>query len=77
MKAQEIEPGDVLTDERGRVIYTVVRQVPEHWREGIAVLVRYEVDGGTDVRTFDPDQDVPLTRVRPITPSTEQARSEA
>lgn len=34
------------------------RQVPEH----IAAHVRYEVDGGSDVRTWLPTDDVPLRR---------------
>jgi hypothetical protein len=64
MRADTIAPGDLLLDPAtGAVIYTVVRPLTDHWREGIAVLVRYEVDGGTDVRCFDPDQDVPLVRL--------------
>lgn len=70
MRADTIEPGDVLIDPAtGATIYTVVRPLYDHWREGLAVLVRYEVDGGTDVRCFDPEQDVPLSRVRPTRPS--------
>jgi hypothetical protein len=70
MRADTIAPGDVLTDPAtGAVIYTVVRPLTDHWREGLAVLVRYEVDGGTDVRCFDPEQDVPLTRPSEQPPS--------
>lgn len=78
MRADTIAPGDVLTDPAtGSLVYTVLDVLaPDHPTHRLAtdephvtILVRYAVDGGTDTRVFDPEQDVPLTRVRPINPS--------
>lgn len=75
MRADTIEPGDMLADRDGALIYTVVdvlapEYLPYHvatpsTQPHVVILVRYEVDGGTDTRTFAPEQDVPLTRPEP------------
>lgn len=65
MKAKDIQPGDQLRVDDG-VVYTVERTW-EHrstspYQRYMMALVRYEQDGGTDIRSWHPQDDVPLVR---------------
>jgi hypothetical protein len=58
MKASEIQEGDQF---KGNSPYTV-EKVLSVGNGVVEVLVRFYVDGGTGVRVFDQEQDVPLVR---------------
>lgn len=62
MKSQEIRKGDQLSQD-GRVIYTVLADAEIDGND-VTVQVRWDPSqgGGRDIRVWDVDQDVPLTR---------------
>lgn len=59
MRANQIQPGDILMDAEGHVAYTVKRVVVQN--PHIVVIVRF-ADGGLGERIFESGKEVPLTR---------------
>lgn len=62
-KASDLREGDELWTE-GRLVYVVQSVTPNPAVRLVSALVRYEVDGGSDIRTWNEEDDVP--HVRPI-----------
>lgn len=68
MQAQDIKEGDILRDpDSAAVVYRVIRDASLYAASNeddvvVEVYVRHEVDGGTDIRFFDINQEVPLER---------------
>lgn len=59
MNSDNIEPGDELRDEEGKLVYTVISKStqPPHVR----AVVKY-IDGGHGVRIFEAGKETPLIR---------------
>jgi hypothetical protein len=60
VKADDVQPGDRF-EKDGETVYEVIKS----WREegdGVYAHVRFRLDGGSGIRSWDFGQDVPLVR---------------